>query len=168
MAINIQKLFSDHSSTHPFEHFDRSFLKSKAEDFDNPISQLLAKHLIFSAHLEGKFLPIPFPTGIGKTHNLICVIYEAVLYRIIQQPANPSFDVKRDKNTLPLFIFMTNAVNNVKEAYDKLCQLIQNDSRLNTDQKQWLKAQLVYAPATTTSLQQCIEDGSIESILYQF
>ena len=165
MAINIQQLFSDHSSTHPFEHFDRSLLKSKAEDFDNPISQLLAKHLIFSEQLEGKFLPIPFPTGIGKTHNLICVIYEAILHRIIQQPANQNFDVKRDKNTLPLFIFMTNAVNNVKEAYDKLCQLIQNDSRLNTEQKQWLKAQLVYAPATTTSLQQCIEDGSIESIL---
>ena len=165
MAINIQQLFSDHSSTHPFEHFDRSLLKTKAEDFDNPISQLLAKHLIFSVHLEGKFLPIPFPTGIGKTHNLICVIYEAILHRIIQPPVNTSFDVKRDKNALPLFIFMTNSVNNVKEAYDKLCQLIQNDPRLNTEQKQWLKAQLVYAPATTTSLQQCIEDGFIESIL---
>lgn len=165
MAINIQQLFSDHSSMHPFEHFNRLLLKSKAEDFDNPISQLLAKHLIFSVSTDGKFLPIPFPTGIGKTHNLICVIYEAILHRVIKQPVNLSFDVKWDKNTLPLFIFMTNAVNNVKEAYDKLCQLIQNDPRLNTEQKQWLKAQLAYAPATTTSLQQCIEDGSIESIL---
>ena len=70
MAINIQQLFSDHLSTYPFEHFNRSLLKSKAEDFDNPTSQLLAKHLIFSVSPDGKFLPIPFPTGMGKTHNL--------------------------------------------------------------------------------------------------
>lgn len=153
---------------HPFESFDSTQLLQESKCFDNPISQLLAKHLIFENN-NGKFLPIPFPTGIGKTHNLIAVVHEAILHRVVRQLSLISEQrIDEEPNKLPLFVFITNSVNNVKEAYDKLCGFIDNDIRLDSEQKRWLKSQLVYSPKTSTSLQSCIENDSITEILEIF
>lgn len=154
---------------HPFESFDSTQLLQESKCFDNPISQLLAKHLIFENGDDGKFLPIPFPTGIGKTHNLIAVVHEAILHRVVKQsPLSAKASNNDDPNQFPLFVFITNSVNNVKEAYDKLCGFIDKDTRLDLEQKRWLKSQLVYSPKTSTSLQSCIEDDSIAEILEIF
>lgn len=151
---------------HPFADFNENLLKTRKENFDNPISQLLAKHLIFEFQETGKFLPIPFPTGIGKTHNLIVVIHEAILQRVIRQLAELDIqDANIEPNALPQFVFITNSVNNVKEAYDKLCHIIETDARLNTEQKIYLKNQLVYSPNISTSLKACLQEQCIQDIL---
>ena len=101
---------------HPFENFDSAQLLQEPKYFDNPISQLLAKHLIFEDRNDGKFLPIPFPTGIGKTHNLIAVVHEAILHRVVRQLSLKSEQsIDEEPNKLPLFVFITNSVNNVKD-----------------------------------------------------
>ena len=154
---------------HPFENFDSAQLLQEPKYFDNPISQLLAKHLIFEDRNDGKFLPIPFPTGIGKTHNLIAVVHEAILHRVVRQLSLKSEQsIDEEPNKSPLFVFITNSVNNVKEAYDKLCGFIDKDNRLDSEQKKWLKSHLVYSPKAATSLQSCIEDDSISEILEIF
>lgn len=154
---------------HPFEDFDSTLLLQEPKYFNNPISQLLAQHLIFEDRKDGKFLPIPFPTGIGKTHNLIAVVHEAILHRVVRQLSLKSEQsIDEEPNKLPLFVFITNSVNNVKEAYDKLCGFIDKDNRLDSEQKKWLKSHLVYSPKAATSLQSCIEDDSISEILEIF
>jgi len=44
-------------SIHPFAEFNRNLLKAQIEYFDNPVSQLLAKHLILGNQDTGNFLP---------------------------------------------------------------------------------------------------------------
>ncbi len=117
---------------HPFENFDSTQLLQEPKYFDNPISQLLAKHLIFEDTNDGMFLPIPFPTGIGKTHNLIAVMHEAILHRVVRQLSLICEQrIDDEPNISPLFVLIINSVNNIKEAYDKLCGFIDNYTRLD-------------------------------------
>ena len=73
--------------SHPFKHFNFKLIKTIL-DFDNPISQLFVTHLNLDEEQpikKGWILPVAFPTGIGKTHNVLNVILEKMLYLCTRQ-----------------------------------------------------------------------------------
>ena len=114
------------TESHPFEDFDFNQIKLSVIDFENPIARIFANYLIFDEKTQGWFLPFPLPTGIGKTHNILVVILECLLYFIKKQVTNSD-----DSKEITRIIFITNAVNNVAEAHKKLISLIDNDGRFN-------------------------------------
>lgn len=151
-------------SPHPFSDFDFSKLKQSALDFDNPIAQFLAKRMLFSSSTDGGFSPIDFPTGIGKTHNSMLVLLEFLLYRVQRQLyPNTNHDSSYQLQLLP--IYLTNSVDNVRDAFEKLHSLIRADNRLTTDQQNWLIDQIVLLPSDSNHLLKLIEIDRIKAIL---
>lgn len=151
------------TESHPFEDFDFNQIKLSVIDFENPIARIFANYLIFDEKTQGWFLPFPLPTGIGKTHNILVVILECLLYFIKKQVTNSD-----DSKEITRIIFITNAVNNVAEAHKKLISLIDNDGRFNHSQKQYLKQWIIYTPSKISSLYDVIVNGVLEPILEIF
>lgn len=60
---------------------------------------------------------------------------------------------------------MTNSVDNVFEAYQKLLSMIDRDSRFNEEQKFYLKNQVIYTPDVGKSLKEAITQGYIDDVL---
>lgn len=147
-------------ATHPFADFDFAKLKQSAYEFDNPITQLLADRILFTRTNGGSLSPIDFPTGIGKTHSTMVVLLEYMLHRIhhrLYGDPNPY--------SLHLPLYITNAVDNVREAYDKLTDLINADERLNHPQKQWLTGQILLLPNNNDILLDLIINHRLPNIL---
>lgn len=161
--------------SHPFKHFNFKLIKTIL-DFDNPISQLFVTHLNLDEEQpikKGWILPVAFPTGIGKTHNVLNVILEKMLYNI-QQELTVSSEIlplpsrKDEFNHSSQIIFMTNSVDNVFEAYQELLSMIDRDSRFNEEQKFYLKNQVIYTPDVGKSLKEAITQGYIDDVLEIF
>ena len=153
------------TESHPFNDFDFTQIKLSVTDFDNPIAQIFANYLIFDNKTQGWFLPFPLPTGIGKTHNILVVILECLLYFVKKKVTNSTDDIT---NVGSGIIFITNAVDNVAEAHKKLFALIDNDNRFTDAQKQYLKQLIIYTPSKTSSLYDVIKNQTLESILEIF
>lgn len=152
------------SSAHPFSDFDFSQLKQSADDFDNPIAQFLAKRLLFCKSADGHFSPIDFPTGIGKTYNTMFVLLEFLLYKILIQ-LHPDTNCDKLQHLSFMPIYLTNSVDNVRDAFEKLHSLIRADNRLTTDQQNWLIDQILLLPSNSNHLLKLIETDRIKDIL---
>jgi len=118
----------------------------------NPIFNLLKTCFLeqqVKAGTNGCFLPLPFPTGVGKTYNTLGMILEVMLDDVANQLKNP-------KHSPRLCFYITNSVDNVYEAYTDLQKRIEQDERFTQGQKDVLLSRLLYAPANDTSLTELI------------
>jgi hypothetical protein len=122
----------------------------------NPIFNLL-KECFFEQQVKagtnGCFLPLPFPTGVGKTYNTLGLILEAMLDDVASQLNHPNYSPR-------LCFYITNSVDNVYEAYTDLRKRIEQDERFTRDQKDALLTRVLYAPANDTSLTDLLIDKS--------
>lgn len=122
---------------------------------NNPIFNLLNNDFLrnqVNAGTNGCFMPLPFPTGVGKTYNTLCLILQSMIDDIYNQLHQPTHHPK-------LCFYITNSVDNVYEAYADLCNIIEKDERLTRDQKDILQDRVLYAPANDTSLIGMISDN---------
>ncbi|MCF7967009.1 MAG: hypothetical protein K9L79_15955 [Methylobacter tundripaludum] len=132
----------------------------------NPIFNLL-KECFFEQQVKagtgGCFLPLPFPTGVGKTYNTLGLILEAMLDDVASQLNHPKYSPR-------LCFYITNSVDNVYEAYTDLRKRIEQDERFTPDQKDALLTRVLYAPANDTSLTELLTDkpDTLKQILKLF
>jgi len=124
-------------------------------DDTNPIFKLL-KTAFYQEQIlgsgEGCYMPIPFPTGVGKTYNSMSLIFEAVLDDIENE-------LTQGDNYEPRNIYyITNSVDNVNEAYRDLIKRVEGCSFLSTEQKAVVVDRLLYAPANSRSLLVLLEE----------
>jgi hypothetical protein len=139
--------FSQSSDTNPiFDLLNECFLKQQVK-----------------TRTSGCFLPIPFPTGVGKTYNTLGLILEAMLDDIKNELNNPNHSPR-------LCFYITNSVDNVYEAYTDLCKRIEQDERFTREQKNALLSRVLYAPANDTSLTELLTDkpDTLKQILRLF
>lgn len=141
-----------------FSRFDKNMVES-----ENPIFCLLKKvfygdRVIGSA--MGCYMPVPFPTGVGKTFNTILLIFHAILDDIKNQIS------EGDKYVPRYCYYITNSVDNVINTYCGLITAINESSFLNEIQKQLVCERVLYAPANSTSLIDLFDrkNGTIEKI----
>jgi len=116
---------------------------------ENPIFQLL-KSAYYQEHVvnssTGCYMPVAFPTGVGKTYNTLSLILEAVLDDI-QNELNQGSNYEARN-----IYYITNSVDNVAEAYQDLVKRVNNCEYLNREQKKIVLDRLLYAPANSKSL----------------
>ncbi|WP_109441760.1 hypothetical protein [Acinetobacter haemolyticus] len=115
----------------------------------NPIFDLLNKAFYQENVLEGKtgcFMPIAFPTGVGKTYNTLSLILKVLLDDIRNE-------VVLGENYKPRYCYyITNAVDNVFDAFNSLMKSIDETDYLSQTQKDIVKERVLYAPANSRSL----------------
>ncbi|MBL4900994.1 MAG: hypothetical protein JKX76_15405 [Colwellia sp.] len=114
----------------------------------NPIFHLLNECYLkqhVKASSSGCFLPLPFPTGVGKTYNTLGLILEAMLDDIANQLNDSDYSSR-------LCFYITNSVDNVYEAYTDLRKRIEQDKRFTHDQRNVLLSRVLYAPANDSTL----------------
>ncbi|MFB2712116.1 hypothetical protein [Aeromonas veronii] len=131
-------------------------------DTDNPIFELLKSQFYHEHVLKapvGCYMPMPFPTGVGKTFNTISLIMEHILNDIDNQLSEGS-------SYLPRYCFyITNSVDNVFDAYSQLKERVKNNTLLNENQKSIIYERILYAPANATSILELLkEKHTIENI----
>lgn len=122
-------------------------------DFSNPVTTNpifnLLKNDFFTdqvkARTGGCFMPLPFPTGVGKTYNTLCLILEAMLDDIYNQLHQTDYKPR-------LCFYITNSVDNVFEAYSDLQNIIETHKELTRAQKDILEDSVLYAPSNDSSL----------------
>ncbi len=136
-------------------------------DDTNPIYELLETDFYQAQVIEspeGCYMPIPFPTGVGKTHNTLSLIIKAVLDDIKQE-------LTLGENYEPRTIYyITNSVDNVLEAYNNLTDRIIGCKFLDEQQKTAVIDRLLYAPSNSRSLLDLLEHkrGTLDKILSLF
>lgn len=136
---------------HPFNCFDFS----QAPDL-TVLDDLLQNQLglLDSAnHSSGCFIPLPAQTGIGKTHTACALMLERILLNI-----RNSFDGENTPEP-SLTYYITNSTDNVQNAFSGLETLIERQMihgvpRFNSDQKAYLKSQIVHLHAQDNQLLQ--------------
>lgn len=133
----------------------------------NPIFELLNTTFYQQSVLTEKagcFMPIAFPTGVGKTHNTLSLILKVMLDDIQNE-------IVDGKTYQPRYCYyITNSVDNVVEAFEGLMKRIDTTEQLDQIQKKLLKDRVLYAPANARSLLDIlVEDSrSLEQLLDLF
>lgn len=115
----------------------------------NPIFDLLNKSFYQERVLEdrkGCYMPIAFPTGVGKTYNTLLLILKVLLEDIKNE-------VILGENYKPRYCYyITNSVDNVFDAFNSLIKSIDDIDYLDQAQKDIVKERVLYAPANSRSL----------------
>lgn len=123
-------------------------------DDTNPIYELLEK-TFYEARVigssEGCYMPMPFPTGVGKTHNTLSLIIKATLDDIEQE-----LTLSEDYEPRIIY-YITNSVDNVLDAYNSLVTRIKECNFLDEIQKTAVIERLLYAPSNSRSLLDMME-----------
>ncbi|QSX30740.1 hypothetical protein JYB88_03505 [Shewanella cyperi] len=133
----------------------------------NPIFQLLETAFYQEQVLgsgDGCYMPMPFPTGVGKTYNTLSLIIKAVLDDI-------ELELTQGDDYEPRTIYyITNSVDNVSEAYNDLIKRVKDCTFLDDVQKTVVVERILYAPANSRSLLDLIgeKSGTLEKILMLF
>ena len=144
----------DNSVSTTFSNYDFN-----TAPLSNPIYSLLKvsyfEEQVKAQHV-GCLMPIPFPTGVGKTYNILGLIIETLLDDISDELTNPDYFPRN-------CFYITNSVDNVRQAYIDLLGRIEGDSRFTSAQKDVLKKRVLYAPSNDTSLVELLEN-KIETV----
>lgn len=115
----------------------------------NPIFNLLREAFYqeqVNEEQSGCFMPVAFPTGVGKTFNTLSIILEAILDDINRE-------LTQGDDYVPKYCYyITNSVDNVYDAYSHLIKRVEESSELNDKQKQVILERILYAPANSRSL----------------
>ncbi|WP_151768949.1 MULTISPECIES: hypothetical protein [Acinetobacter] len=133
----------------------------------NPIFDLLNKSFYQEKVLEEKtgcFMPIAFPTGVGKTYNTLSLILKVLLDDIRNE-------VVLGENYRPRYCYyITNAVDNVYDAFNNLMKSIDETDYLSQTQKNIVKERVLYAPANSRSLLDMLNNNerALEQLLELF
>ncbi|MBY6105310.1 hypothetical protein KUW19_02285 [Ferrimonas balearica] len=112
----------------------------------------------------GCYLPIPFPTGVGKTYNILSFALTVLLDDIEQE-------LTQGDDYVPKTIYyITNSVDNVSEAFSDLIKRVKDCALLNEAQKTVVLDRILYAPANSRSLLELLEEnsGTLDKILSLF
>lgn len=133
----------------------------------NPIYELLERAFYQGQVLGtggGCYMPMPFPTGVGKTYNTLSLIIKAVLDDIEQEL---TLDDDYEPRTI---YYITNSVDNVSEAYNDLIKRVKDCTFLDSLQKAAVVDRFLYAPANSRSLLALLEEnnGTLDKILALF
>ncbi|EGR4410992.1 hypothetical protein DDN06_16170, partial [Vibrio cholerae] len=130
---------------------------------DNPIFSLLRDHFYREQVIKnqlGCYMPMPFPTGVGKTHNTLSLILEFILDDICDElSAGESYSPK-------YCFYITNSVDNVFDAYCKLKKRIEDNPLLSESQKEVIYERILYAPANAASILSLLssKNGDLEKV----
>lgn len=130
---------------------------------DNPIFSLLRDHFYREQVIKnqlGCYMPMPFPTGVGKTHNTISLILEFILDDICDE-------ISAGESYSPKYCFyITNSVDNVFDAYCKLKKRVADSLVLSDIQKRVIEERILYAPANATSILSLLntKNGDLEKV----
>lgn len=123
--------------------------KISPPDDSNPIFKLLRNAYYLEQVLNGEsgcFMPVAFPTGVGKTFNTLSLM----LHAIIEDIQN---EVTQADNYVPrYFYYITNSVDNVYDAYKSLTKSVDESSSLNKEQKKAILERILYTPANSKVL----------------
>lgn len=124
---------------------------------DNPIFSLLRDHFYHKHVLKspvGCYMPMPFPTGVGKTFNTISLILEHILNDIYNE-------ISDDISYSPKYCFyITNSVDNVFDAYSKLKERVKDSIFLSEHQKEVIYERILYAPSNATSILELLKNDN--------
>ncbi|WP_448212108.1 hypothetical protein [Colwellia sp. MEBiC06753] len=133
----------------------------------NPIIELL-EETFYQEQVKdsphGCYMPVPFPTGVGKTYNTLSLIIKAVLDDIDNE-------LTQGEDYQPRTIYyITNSVDNVSEAYKDLIKRVNSSTLFDDTQKAILIDSFLYAPSNSHSLLELLKDDSnvLEKILKLF
>lgn len=130
---------------------------------DNPIFSLLRDHFYREQVIKnqlGCYMPMPFPTGVGKTHNTLSLILEFILDDICDE-------ISAGESYSPKYCFyITNSVDNVFDAYCKLKKRIEDNPLLSESQKEVIYERILYAPANAASILSLLssKNGDLEKV----
>jgi hypothetical protein len=96
---------------------------------------------------DGLFIPLPFQTGIGKTHTAINTLLEELVH-IIEEP---------DSRGNRVIYYITNSVDNVRQTYKEMIERIRSQevdgkNRFTPEQIDLLASRLIYLPRQDTQL----------------
>ncbi|WP_394132753.1 hypothetical protein [Marinobacter nauticus] len=130
----------------------------------SPLDEILQRDLqdvLGAENDQGCLVPIPAPTGIGKTHS----IKVAILEELIQSK-------NLDPNRRRTIYYITNSVDNVRHTYEELLQLIDSQAvdgklRLSENEKEQLKQRIVYLPSQDSQLLD-VNESVVESVMDRF
>jgi len=133
------------------------------DEADNPIFSLLRDHFYREQVIKnqlGCYMPMPFPTGVGKTHNTISLILEFILDDICDE-------ISAGETYSPKYCFyITNSVDNVFDAFCKLKKRVADSPILSDSQKRVIEERILYAPANATSILSLLstKNGDLEKV----
>ncbi|MCC5452883.1 hypothetical protein LMJ53_14240 [Rheinheimera sp. UJ51] len=117
--------------------------------------QLLSPYLHERHSEHGAFFPLPFQTGIGKTYTALKLIIWDMVWQA-KENAKPR-----------LIVFITDSIDNVKNAFTEINRLIDDESTLTTEEKNMLKDRIVYLPSQKNQLLDT-SPSDVEKILQLF
>lgn len=108
---------------------------------------------------------LPVQTGLGKTHSSLGLLIEQMLVQVQRHLADPSAAARR-------LVYITDSIDNTLHAHDKLCELIDAQTidgqpRFSTEQRAWLKAQVLYLPSQANQLESC-SDALVHALVERF
>lgn len=133
---------------HPFQSFD--FSQTPKQTVLDDILQAKLELVNLSNHNNGRFIPLPAQTGIGKTHAACALMLERLLLNIKLE--------LDDNNVKPaLTYYITNSTDNVQNAVASLQRLIEQQminekARFSIEQQAYLKSQIIHLHAQGNQL----------------
>lgn len=115
----------------------------------SPLDEIIQRELrsiLDPANENGCFIPITAPTGIGKTHCIKQSIFEELVNGLDGAPEE-----------LRTIYYITNSVDNVRQTYEELCQLIQYGASqtkvvMTDNERDCLLQQVLYLPSQDSQL----------------
>ncbi|QNU60656.1 hypothetical protein [Vreelandella titanicae] len=130
----------------------------------SPLDEILQNDLsefLGAENDQGCLVPIPAPTGIGKTHSIKIAILEELINSRHSDPSN--------QRTI---YYITNSVDNVRHTYEELLQLIDSqhingEPGLSEQEKALLKKRIVYLPGQDTQLLDT-KEAVVEHVMNRF
>lgn len=124
----------------------------------NPIFNLLRDKFYQQQVIQaqsGCFMPIAFPTGVGKTFNTVSLMLDTILNDIENELLNGD-------NYIPKYCYyITNSVDNVFDVYINLVKRIKENGQLNEEQKEVIIERILYLPANSKSLLDVFEKPTV-------
>lgn len=148
-------------------HHDQNMVKAFNQgrvqlDFANPIYDLINEK--FYKKTGGKFTALPFPTGIGKTYNIVSLILQFLLDEIdrelIESEVVQSDYSDKEKYQPRICYYITNSVDNVYETYQDLVERIKQHGELTSQQKEVLLDKILYTPSNAQTLFSLFQEHS--------